>query len=157
MKTGRFLSGFAVAMVAIFVWLHASFAAELHSPLAPEQALKEFHVRRGLRVELVASEPDIQSPVDMSFDENGRLWVVEMRDYPNGPPKGKPPEGRIVILDDKAGKGRYTLRSVFAEGLLFGNGILPWRGGTIVTCAPHILYLSDATRTGKADRRVILF
>ncbi|HEV3443918.1 MAG TPA: PVC-type heme-binding CxxCH protein [Gemmataceae bacterium] len=143
--------------VALLLWVQPAFAAEVHSPLTPEQALKEFHVTRSLRVELVASEPDIQSPVDMAFDEHGRLWVVEMRDYPNGPPKGRAPEGRVVILEDKEGKGRYTLTSVFAEGLLFGNGILPWRGGVIVTCAPHILYLSDPKHSGKADRREILF
>jgi putative membrane-bound dehydrogenase-like protein len=108
-------------------------------------------------VELVAAEPDIQSPVAMAFDEDGRLWVVEMRDYPNGPAKGQPPEGRIVILEDREGTGRYHLRSVFADQLLFANGLMPWRGGLIVTCAPHILYLGDSQRVGKADRREVLY
>ncbi|HEV3115626.1 MAG TPA: PVC-type heme-binding CxxCH protein, partial [Gemmataceae bacterium] len=129
----------------------------LHSPLTPERALQEFRLVPGYRLELVACEPDIQSPVDMAFDENGRLWVVEMRDYPLGPAKGKTPEGRVIILEDKEGTGRYTLSSVFAEGLLFANGILPWRGGAIVTCAPHILFLGDSKRTGKADHREVLF
>src|SRR5262249_22815845 len=113
------------------------------SPLSPEQAQKQFRLPPGLRIELVAAEPDVQSPVAMAFDEDGRLWVVEMRDYPNGPAKGKPPEGRIVILQDKGGTGRYRLSSVFADRLLFANGLLPWRGGAVVTCAPHILYLPD--------------
>src|SRR5262245_63965579 len=66
-----------------------------HSPLTPEDAVAAFRVAPGLRVDLVATEPDIQSPVAMAFDEDGRLWVVEMRDYPNGPAKGQPPEGRV--------------------------------------------------------------
>jgi putative membrane-bound dehydrogenase-like protein len=121
-------------------------AARLRSPLMPEQALREFHVDPGLRVELVACEPDIQSPVEMAFDEDGRLWVVEMRDYPNGPGPGKPPESRIVILDQDPKAGRYKLSRVFAERLPFANGLMLWRGGAIVTCAPHILYIHSNGR-----------
>jgi putative membrane-bound dehydrogenase-like protein len=128
-----------------------------HSPLTPEGAQAAFRVAPGLRIELVAAEPDIQSPVAMAFDEDGRLWVVEMRDYPNGPAKGQPPEGRLVILEDRAGTGRYHLRSVFADELLYANGLMPWRGGAVVTCAPHILYLDDSRHTGKADRRDVLY
>jgi putative membrane-bound dehydrogenase-like protein len=93
----------------------------------------------------------------MAFDEDGRLWVVEMRDYPNGPAKGQPPEGRLVILEDREGSGRYKFSQVFADKLLFANGLMPWRGGAIVTCAPHILFLRDSDGQGKADRREILF
>jgi putative membrane-bound dehydrogenase-like protein len=128
-----------------------------HSPLAPEDAVAAFRVAPGLRVELVAAEPDIQSPVAIAFDEDGRLWVVEMRDYPNGPAKGQPPQGRIVILENRAGTGRYRLRSVFADKLLYANGLMPWRGGAVVTCAPHILYLGDSRRAGKADQREVLY
>src|SRR5262249_59746341 len=77
------------------------------SPLTPEQARAAFRVAPGLRVELVAAEPQIESPVAIAFDEDGRLWVVEMRDYPNGPGRGKKPEGRIRILEDQDGDGFY--------------------------------------------------
>jgi putative membrane-bound dehydrogenase-like protein len=80
-----------------------------------------------------------------------------MRDYPNGPAKGQPPEGRIRILEDCDGSGRYRHRSFFAEKLLFANGVLPWRGGAIVTSAPNIMYLQDTKGTGTADRRDVLF
>jgi putative membrane-bound dehydrogenase-like protein len=121
------------------------------SPLSPEQAQPLFHVPDGLKVELVASEPDVQSPVAMAFDKAGRLWVVEMLDYPNGPPPGRPPAGRIRLLQDR-GDGRYTATGVFADGLLFANGVLPWKGGLVVTEAPFILYLQDTKGTGKADQ-----
>src|SRR5918992_95177 len=78
--------------------------------LTPAQAQAAFRIDPGLRIELVASEPAIESPVAMAFDEDGRLWVVEMRDYPNGPAKGQPPAGRIVILEPDD-SGRYKLRS----------------------------------------------
>jgi putative membrane-bound dehydrogenase-like protein len=146
-----------VAVISLTaLWLPAA-APRLASPLGPEKARKLFHLPPGLRIELVAAEPDIQSPVAMAFDEDGRLWVVEMRDYPNGPAKGKPPEGRIVILEDRDGTGRYHLASVFADQLLFANGLMPWRGGAVVTCAPHILYLADRKRAGRADGREVLY
>jgi putative membrane-bound dehydrogenase-like protein len=130
---------------------------EVRGPLTPAQALKEFHITPGLRIELVAAEPEIESPVAMAFDEDGRLWVVEMRDYPNGPAKGKPPEGRIKVLEDRDGDGRYETSRVFADELLFANGVLPWKGGVVVTAAPHIVYLRDTDGDGKADRREVLY
>src|SRR5262249_35283618 len=104
---------------------------EPHSPLSPQQAQRAFHIAPGLRIELVVAEPDIQSPVAMLFDEDGRLWVVEMGDYPNGPPPGQPPEGRIKVLEDRDGTGRYRLSRVFADRLLFANGLLRWKDGVL--------------------------
>src|SRR5262245_58787780 len=111
----------------------------IHSPLTPHEAIKHFQLPPGLRIELVACEPQIESPIAMAFDENGKLWVVEMRDYPNGPKKGEPPAGRIRVLEDKDGDGFYETSTIFADNLLFANGVLPWKGGVIVTAAPHIL------------------
>src|SRR5438552_9530424 len=103
------------------------------SPLTPQQAQKEFRLHPGLRIELVACEPQIESPVAMQFDEDGRLWVVEMPDYPNGPAKGDKPHGRIKILEDKDGDGFYETATVFADNLLFANGLIRWKDGVIVT------------------------
>src|SRR5690242_3350889 len=83
------------------------------APLSPKDEQKTFQIAPGLRMELVACEPQIQSPVAMTFDEDGKLWVVEMTDYPNGPPPGQPPQGRIVVLEDKDGDGFYETRTVF--------------------------------------------
>jgi putative membrane-bound dehydrogenase-like protein len=127
------------------------------SPLAPEAALREFRVDPGLAVELVASEPQVQSPVAMAFDERGRLWVVEMLDYPDGPAPGAKPEGRLKVLEDRDRDGRYEAATVFADGLLYANGVLPWKGGAVVTMAPEIVYLSDADGDGRADRREVLY
>ncbi len=130
---------------------------EGRSPLAPAQALTKFRLDPGLRIELVAAEPEIESPVAMAFDEEGKLWVVEMRDYPNGPPPGQPPQGRIRVLEDRDGDGRYEHSTVFADQLLFANGLLPWRGGVLVTAAPYIIHLRDTDGDGKADQREVLF
>src|SRR5579871_1255730 len=108
------------------------------SPLSAHEALKHFRLAPGLRIELVACEPQIESPVAMAFDEDSRLWVVEMRDYPNGPKKGEKPAGRIRILEDKDGDGFYERSTIFADNLLFANGLLLWKDGAIVTMAPKI-------------------
>jgi putative membrane-bound dehydrogenase-like protein len=129
----------------------------LKSPLSPQEALKHFRLTPGLRMELVAAEPQIESPVAMTFDQDGRLWVVEMRDYPNGPAKGQKPQGRIRVLEDKDGDGFYEHSTVFADNLLFANGLLRWRDGVVVTAAPHIVHLGDTKGTGKVDRRDVLY
>jgi len=127
------------------------------SPLSPQEAIKHFRLADGFRIELAAAEPLIESPVAMTFDEHGRLWVVEMRDYPNGPAPGMKPEGRIRILADKDGDGRFDHSSIFADELLFANGILPWKDGVIVTAAPYIVWLRDTDGDGKADKREVLY
>lgn len=126
-------------------------------PLAPAEAQKLFKLPPGLRIELVAAEPQIESPVAMAFAPDGKLWVVEMRDYPNGPAKGQPPQGRIKILDDKDGDGFFESSRIFADELLFANGLMHWKDGVIVTAAPHIAHLRDTDGDGKADKTDVLF
>src|SRR5262245_33975449 len=126
-------------------------------PLSPAEAQKLFKLPPGLRIELVAAEPQIESPVAMAFAPDGKLWVVEMRDYPNGPAKSQPPGGRIKILEDKDGDGFFETSHIFADNLLFANGLLHWKDGVIVTAAPHIVHLRDTDGDGKADKRDILY
>jgi putative membrane-bound dehydrogenase-like protein len=154
----------ALAGATMVQWPHVghgqnplSQVGKIASPLTPQQAQKAFRLTPGLRIELVACEPQIESPVAMQFDEQGRLWVVEMPDYPNGPAKGERPHGRIKILEDKDGDGFFETVTVFADDLLFANGLLCWKDGVIVTAAPHIVWLRDTAGTGKCDKREILY
>ncbi len=99
----------------------------------------------GFRVELAATEPQVLDPIAAAFDERGRMYVVEMSDYP----KSTKPKGQIRLLEDRDGDGRYEHMTVFAKDLHFPHGVLPWKGGVIVTCAPDILYLKDTTETDR--------
>src|SRR5437879_7031386 len=117
------------------------------SPLSPQRALTTFQLPVGFHIELVASEPDVVSPVAMSFDERGRLFVVEMLDYPLKPEA----LGRIKLLEDLDGDGRFEKSTIFADHLHFPNGVMAWRGGILVTCAPDILYLADTDGDNRAD------
>ena len=126
--------------------------------LSPREEQATFKLLAGLKIELVAAEPDVIDPVSMCFDERGRLFVCEMRGYPNGGiGTGNETRGRIKCLTDKNGDGVFETATVFAEGLRFPMGITPWKGGMIVAVAPDILYLEDTDGDGKADKTTVLY
>lgn len=141
---------------ASILFASALVAAPLPSPLSPADAQKAFEVVPGLCVELVAAEPLVASPCAIAFDSKGRLFVAENRGYPIGPREGEKPAGMIALLEDTDGDGRMDKRTVFADGLTFPNGVLPWSGGLIVTCAPDVLFLKDNDGDGVADDRKVL-
>jgi putative membrane-bound dehydrogenase-like protein len=118
-----------------------------------EEALKTFEAVDGFRLEPVAVEPMVQSPVAAAFDADGNLYVAEMRDYPYKPKPGHTPLGTVRLLRDRDGDGRFDESSVFADGLLWAAGIVPWKGGVFVTAPPDIWYLKDTDGDGRADLR----
>jgi putative membrane-bound dehydrogenase-like protein len=125
-------------------------------PLSPLESMRKIHLSPGFAVELVASEPLTMDPVAIDWSPDGRLWIVEMADYPLGMDgKGKP-GGRVRVLEDTDGDGRYDKQTLFAEGLNFPTGLLLWRDGVIVTAAPEILFLRDTDGDGRADSREVL-
>ncbi len=122
-----------------------------------EASWHSIKVRPGFEVELVAAEPLVQDPINFGWGPDGKLWVVEMGDYPLGVDgKGKP-GGRIKILEDTKGTGKYDKATVFLDNLPFPTGVMPWRKGVLVTCAPEIFYAEDTDGDGKADVRRPLY
>src|SRR6266850_4982882 len=113
----------------LFFLLASTVTRAIDGPLSPEDSLKYLKTEPGLKVELVAAEPMVVSPVAVAWDEKGRMYVVEDRGYPVGPGKGKPPVGQVVMLEDTNGDGKYDKRTVFADGLTFPNGVMCWKGG----------------------------
>jgi putative membrane-bound dehydrogenase-like protein len=123
----------------------------------PEESLRSIRTRPGFEVELVVSEPLVQSPIAFAWGPDGKFWVVEMGDYPLGlDGKGKP-GGRIKFLEDTHGNGKYDKATVFLDNLEFPTGVLPWGKGVLVTCAPEIFYAEDTDGDGKADLRQTLY
>ncbi len=120
-------------------------------------ALAAFQLEPGLQIDLIAAEPLVADPAAFAFDERGVMYVAENTGYPD-PMDGSAAEnlGKIARLEDRDGDGKYDYRTVFADDLGYPNGILPWKGGVFVTCAPHLYYLKDTNGNGKADVREIV-
>src|SRR5262245_48499310 len=153
-------------LAAAWVLCRADEPPKPPGPLSPREELATFRVPKGFKVELVASEPDVVDPVAMAFDEDGRLYVCEMRGYPNegrgtdprDPKKPSPiATGRIKVFEDPAGDGSYKRCTTFAEGLRFPTSVMPWKGGVIVANAPDVIFLEDADGDGKADKKRVLY
>lgn len=145
------LRGTAVMMI-VFCW-------SCNFETSENDSKNEIQLDEGLSLDLVVKEPLVIDPVAFAFDESGFLFVVEDRGYPDpaegGTPENK--EGKVVRLEDKDGDGEYDSRTEFASGFTYPNGILPWKGGVFITCAPDIFYLKDTDGDGKADvRKVVL-
>ncbi len=154
----RRISG-GVLLAACFVGLCASAspADEVKGPLSPEESLKHIQIPDGLVIEIAAAEPEVIDPVAVRFDEDDRMWVVEMSDYPNGPKEDEKPKSRIKVLRDKDLDGRYETATVFADGLLFATGVQPWQGGVIVTMAGEVAWMKDTDGDDVADVREVWF
>lgn len=129
----------------------------LTPPLPPMAALASIRVPDGFQVAQAAVEPLVVDPVAIDWDIAGRLWVVEMADYPLGMDGNGKPGGRVRMLEDTDGDLRYDQSTLFADQLNFPNGILTWRDGVLVTAAPDLLFLKDTDGDGRADVREVLW
>ena len=140
----------------------------------PIAAEKTFNVADGLQWKLLLSEPLITQPLMISFDAQGRLWLVEYRQYPN--PEGlkvlskdrhwrvvydsvpKPPgaggltgRDRISVHEDKDNDGNYETHHVFVDGLNIATSVLPVADGAWVLNPPFLLYYADQDHDLRAD------
>jgi putative membrane-bound dehydrogenase-like protein len=143
-------------LLAFICAMTESLAQKYATALSPEESMKKLQVAEGFSVELFASEPHVFDPVALEFDAQGDAYVLEMPDYPYEVEPGKG-HGRIRLLKDTDGDGKIDKSIIFAENITEGTSMLFWKGGVIVTAAPHILYLKDTNGDGKSDSSEILF
>ena len=136
------------------------------APTPARDAAKTFRVLDGFRMDLLAAEPLVASPVAMAYDENGRAYVCEMRDYPytdkahhqrNQENPTDAAIGAVRLLEDTDGDGVFDRSTVFADGFSWPTGVACWKGGVFVAATPDIWYLKDTDGDGKADIRHKVF
>src|SRR5687767_2607915 len=123
-------------------------------PTEPAGALSTFKVKPGFRVELAAAEPNVRDPVALSFDEYGRMYVVEMRDYSE---RRDERLGTVRLLEDADNNGTFEKSTVFADNLPWPTAVICYDGGIFVASSPDILFLRDTDGNRKADERRVVF
>jgi putative membrane-bound dehydrogenase-like protein len=154
--SGLWLSGLAPSWVAGDEPAVEPTALPRIAPLSPDEALSSFRVRPGFRIELVVAEPMIRDPIELCFDEEGRMFVVEMIDYSERRDV-HPHLGRIRLLEDSTGDGRPDRSTVYADDLPWPTGLVCWDGGVFVGATPDIWFLKDEDGDGKAEVRRKVF
>jgi putative membrane-bound dehydrogenase-like protein len=127
------------------------------APKEPKDAVKTFAIAPGFRIELVASEPLIRSPVALDFDEDGRLYVAEYPEYNLHNDATFKEKGAIKRLEDTDGDGVYDKATTYAADLPAPTAVACWNGGVFVGSVPHLLYFKDKDGDGRADERRVVF
>lgn len=123
-------------------------------PTEPKAAHATFRLRPGFRIEQVAAEPLVTDPIAIAFDEKGRLFVAEMRGYSE---RREESLGRIRLLTDHDGDGKYDDSRIFADQLRWPTGLICWKGGLFVLASPDLLFLPDENGDDRADEQKVIF
>lgn len=142
-----------------------ALVASLHAAPSPAEALQQMRVAPGFEVSLVASEPNIRQPLSVSFDERGRMWVIQYLQYPTPaglkavsvdqylrtkydrvpepPPRGPKGRDRITICEDTDGDGVPDKFKDFVSDLNLASGLALGHGGVFVAQPPYLLFYAD--------------
>src|SRR4029079_6266313 len=132
----------------------SEYKLERVPPMTAQHAIASIEVAPGFRMELVASEPQVIDPVAISTDENGKMYVVEMRDYSE---KDKDFLGRIRLLTDEDGDGKYETSKVFLDKLSWPTAVICYGGGVFIGDPPDIIYAKDTNGDGVADVKQVIY
>ena len=115
----------------------------LQKPLMPAQTESFLQTPEGFEVKIFAAEPDIVNPIAFSWDERGRLWVLESTNYPHESIGAESGGDRITICEDTDGDQKADSFTRFAENQPLSTAIMVVQGGALVGQAPHIVFMED--------------
>jgi mono/diheme cytochrome c family protein/glucose/arabinose dehydrogenase len=127
-------------------------------PKLPEEELLTFQLPHDLKIQLVAADPMVQEPVVIAFDEDGRLWVVEMRGFmPDIDGNGEEdPTGRISVLEDENGDGVMDKSTVYIDSLILPRSLAIVKGGALIVDDYKLWLTQDTNGDLKADSKVLV-
>ncbi len=127
--------------------------------LYEDDALATFTMADGFKIELFASEKefkDLANPVQLSFDNKGRLWVAVMPTYPHYKPGDPKPDDKLLILEDTDKDGKADKQTIFADGLHLPTGFEITHEGVFCTQGTNLVLLKDTDGDDKADTKEII-
>lgn len=126
--------------------------------LTPAEELASFQIEPGLQIQLVAAEPMVQDPVVITFDEDGRLWVVEMRGFMTSiDGEGeKEPTGRVSVLEDTNGDGQMDKSTIYLDSLIMPRALALVPGGALVAENQALWLTQDTNGDLKADSKTLI-
>ncbi len=133
--------------------------AEAPKYLYGQEALDKFKMAPGYQINLFASEvefPELANPVQISFDNKGRLWVAVMPTYPHWKPGDPKPNDKLIILEDTNGDGKADKVTTFADGLQLPLGFELAPEGVYLSQGTNFMLLKDTNGDDIADTREIL-
>ena len=122
--------------------------------LAPADAVKTIQLAEGFHVDLAAAEPMVEDPIALSFDEDGRLYVLEMRSYMldiDGTGE-RDPIGRISLLVDTDGDGRFDRSTIFVDQLVLPRAVAAVKSGLLYVADYKLYFARDSDGDGRADQ-----
>ena len=153
----------SIRLIAIFssfllTLLFFGCQTEPSPPLSPEEALASFQLAPGLKIELVAAEPLVEDPVSITFDEAGRMWVVEMLGFmPDIDGTGEEdPVGRISVLMDTDADGQMDSSIVFLDSLVLPRAVAVVAGGALIAENIPLWYVEDTDGDLRADTKTLI-
>ncbi|HET7218770.1 MAG TPA: hypothetical protein VFJ02_12020, partial [Vicinamibacterales bacterium] len=152
------ISGQGTAKVPGNIWPPAKKPMDTSIALSAEEEMQTFSMPPGFRVELVASDPMIESPILMDFDPDGRLWVLEMLTFlPDTSGRdSREPLNRVSVLEDTNGDGRMDKKTVFADKLAMPRALKVLEHGVLIGEPPNLWLLKDTDGDLKADTKDIV-
>lgn len=121
----------------------------------PELERQTFVVPDGFEVNLFAADPQMAKPIQINFDERGRLWVASSEVYPQIKP-GEAASDKVLVMEDSDHDGKADKTTVFATGLLIPTGVIAGDGGAYVVNSTELLHLRDTDGDGRADTREVV-
>ena len=141
----------AAFLASVLAMLVVAARAPQEGPIPPGEAPRRMTLPEGFKVTLFAGEPDVVQPMAFTFDDRGRLWVVENFSYPKWLPPGQEGRDRIVIFDDPDATGHFKTKKVFLENLPNVSAIAVGFGGVWLCSLPNLIFIPDKNQDDKPD------
>lgn len=127
-------------------------AADADKPIPPKEAAGKMTLPDGFKATLFAGEPDVVQPIAFTFDDRGRMWVVECLSYPKWTKDGTGKD-RVIILEDTDGDGVFDKKTVFLDSGANLSGIEFGFGGIWLCSSPNLIFIPilDGDKPGKPE------